>query len=94
MTTIITKYGNGVPTSSDLETGELGIDLTGKVIYVRHFMRVVKRRVIRVEVGLIKDVTPIHSSARATVSQLDNRTTAVLGVDNLAGQVDTSFAGL
>ena len=33
MTTIITKYGNGVPTSGDLETGELGIDLTGKVIY-------------------------------------------------------------
>ena len=35
MTTIITKYGNGVPTSSDLETGELGIDLTGKVVYTK-----------------------------------------------------------
>ena len=35
MTTIITKYGNGVPTSGDLETGELGIDLTGKVIYTK-----------------------------------------------------------
>lgn len=35
MTTIITKYGNGVPTASDLETGELGIDLTGKVIYTK-----------------------------------------------------------
>lgn len=35
MTTLITKYGNGIPTSSDLETGELGIDLTGKVIYTK-----------------------------------------------------------
>ena len=35
MTTIVTKYGNGVPTSSDLETGELGIDLTGQVIYTK-----------------------------------------------------------
>jgi len=35
MTTIITKYGNGVPTASDLETGELGIDLTGKVVYTK-----------------------------------------------------------
>lgn len=35
MTTIVTKYGNGVPTASDLETGELGIDLTGKVIYTK-----------------------------------------------------------
>lgn len=35
MTTIITKYGNGVPTAGDLETGELGIDLTGKVIYTK-----------------------------------------------------------
>ena len=35
MTTIITKYGNGVPTSGDLETGELGIDLIGKVIYTK-----------------------------------------------------------
>ena len=35
MTTIVTKYGNGVPTTNDLETGELGIDLTGKVIYTK-----------------------------------------------------------
>lgn len=35
MTTIVTKYGNGVPTKNDLETGELGIDLTGKVIYTK-----------------------------------------------------------
>ena len=35
MTTIITKYGTGVPTAGDLETGELGIDLTGKVIYTK-----------------------------------------------------------
>lgn len=35
MTTIVTKYGNGVPTAGDLETGELGIDLTGKVIYTK-----------------------------------------------------------
>ena len=35
MTTLITKYGNGVPTAGDLETGELGIDLTGKVIYTK-----------------------------------------------------------
>lgn len=35
MTTIITKYGNGVPTASDLETGELGIDLQGRVVYTK-----------------------------------------------------------
>lgn len=35
MTTLITKYGNGVPTADDLETGELGIDITGKVVYTK-----------------------------------------------------------
>ena len=35
MTTIITKYGTGAPTAGDLETGELGIDLIGKVIYTK-----------------------------------------------------------
>ena len=35
MTTIISKYGNGAPTTDDLETGELGIDLTSHSIYTK-----------------------------------------------------------
>ena len=35
MTTIISKYGNGVPKDSDLQTGELGIDLQTHSIYTK-----------------------------------------------------------
>ena len=33
MTTIISKYGYGEPTPDDLETGELGLDITNQAIY-------------------------------------------------------------
>lgn len=33
MTTIVSKYGYGVPTDTDLETGELGIDIRDHAIY-------------------------------------------------------------
>ncbi len=35
MTTIISKHGVGVPTDTDLETGEIGIDIQGHVIYTK-----------------------------------------------------------
>jgi hypothetical protein len=34
-TTIITKYGNGKPTTDDIAHGELAIDMTGAVLYTR-----------------------------------------------------------
>lgn len=35
MTTIVSKHGIGAPLSSDLETGEIGIDIQGHVIYTK-----------------------------------------------------------
>lgn len=35
MTTIVSKYGVGAPNSGDLETGEIGIDIQGHVIYTK-----------------------------------------------------------